>query len=67
MTLQLFLPAQRPRASAVGAKLFRRLRHWQHGRTRRSRNLAELRTLDADRLQDIGLSPDARARMLSAH
>ena len=32
-------------------------------RSRRRRNLAELRALDACRLQDIGLSEAARARM----
>jgi uncharacterized protein YjiS (DUF1127 family) len=32
-------------------------------RSRRRRNLAELRALDSGRLQDIGLSEAARARM----
>ena len=33
-------------------------------RARRRKNLAELRALDACRLEDIGLSPVARSRML---
>ena len=33
-------------------------------RSRRRRNLAELRALDAGRLQDIGLSEAARAQMI---
>jgi hypothetical protein len=32
--------------------------------TRRRRNLAELRALDSCRLQDIGLSAQARARII---
>ncbi len=33
-------------------------------RSRRSRNLAELAALDADRLQDIGLTKATRARIV---
>jgi len=33
-------------------------------RTRRKKNLAELRALDACRLQDIGLSEQARSRII---
>ncbi len=33
-------------------------------RSRRRRNLTELRALDACRLQDIGLSEQARARII---
>jgi uncharacterized protein YjiS (DUF1127 family) len=35
-----------------------------HYRSRRRRNLAELRALDACRLQDIGLSEQGRARIV---
>ena len=33
----------------------------------RKRNLTELQTLDAERLQDIGLSEDARARIVRSN
>jgi uncharacterized protein YjiS (DUF1127 family) len=39
-------------------------RSWAAHRSRRRRNLAELRALDSGRLQDIGLSEAARARMV---
>lgn len=49
------LPRARP-----GHGLLEMVRH----RTRRRRNLAELRALDACRLQDIGLSEQARSRII---
>ncbi len=48
------------RASRPGHGLLEMVRH----RSRRRRNLAELRALDSGRLQDIGLSEAARARMV---
>jgi uncharacterized protein YjiS (DUF1127 family) len=64
MTFLGQLPAVRPQSGAPVSTLLLLVRHWRHSRERRSRNLAELRSLDASRLQDIGLTPDARARML---
>ncbi len=49
------LPATKP-----GHGLLEMVRH----RSRRRRNLTELRALDACRLQDIGLSEQARARII---
>ena len=49
----------RGRAMPLGRELLQRIRI----RVRRQRNLAELRALDAERLQDIGLSEWARARL----
>ncbi len=47
------------RAIPLGRALLQRIRV----RTRRQRNLAELRALDAERLADIGLSAWARSRI----
>lgn len=47
------------RAIPLGRVLLQRIRV----RTRRQRNLAELRALDAERLADIGLSAWARSRI----
>ena len=44
----------------AGHGLLEAMRH----RSRRRRNLAELRSLDSCRLQDIGLSEAARARIV---
>ena len=43
--------------------LFGLFRHWGQ----RSRNLAEFKTLDADRLQDIGLTEHARAQLICSN
>jgi len=48
------------RATRPGHGLLEMVRH----RTRRKKNLAELRALDACRLEDIGLSEAARARII---
>lgn len=48
------------RATTLGLGLLERVRR----RVRRKRNLAELRALDAGRLEDIGLSEEARARIV---
>ena len=48
------------RAARPGHGLLEKVRH----KTRRRRNLAELRALDTCRLQDIGLSAQARARII---
>jgi uncharacterized protein YjiS (DUF1127 family) len=48
------------RATKSGLGLLQRVRL----RVRRRRNLAELRGLDAGRLEDIGLSEEARARLV---
>ncbi len=50
----------RSRATKSGLGLLQRVRL----RVRRRRNLAELRALDACRLADIGLSEEARARLV---
>ncbi len=47
-------------AAALGLGLLERRRRW----LRRERNLDEVRALDAGRLDDIGLSEAARARMV---
>ena len=49
----------RARAIPFGQGLLQRIRF----RARRQRNLAELRALDAERLEDIGLNEWARARI----
>ncbi|MEE8534906.1 MAG: DUF1127 domain-containing protein [Kiloniellales bacterium] len=49
----------RPRGHPVSALL-----EIVRDRSRRSRNLAELAALDADRLQDIGLTKATRARIV---
>ena len=52
------------RATRPGHGLLEMVRH----RSRRRRNLAELRALDSCRLQDIGLSEQARAgRFLASY
>ncbi len=48
------------RAARPGHGLLEMVRH----KSRRRRNLAELRALDTCRLQDIGLSEKARARII---
>ncbi len=48
------------RAARPGHGLLEMVRH----KSRRRRNLAELRALDTCRLQDIGLSAQARARII---
>lgn len=50
----------RNRVEASSPALFEQVRH----RRRRRRNLAELKTLDGERLQDIGLSEAARRRII---
>lgn len=52
--------APRSRVGASFPALFEQARH----RRRRRRNLAELKTLDGERLQDIGLSEAARRRII---
>ena len=52
----------RARVGASFPVLFEQVRH----RRRRRRNLAELKTLDGDRLQDIGLSEAVRKRIIGA-
>ena len=47
-------------AAKPGHGLLEMVRH----KSRRRRNLAELRALDTCRLQDIGLSEQARARII---
>ena len=48
------------RPNKTSHRLLEIVRH----RARRRKNLAELRALDACRLEDIGLSATARARMI---
>ncbi len=50
----------RPQAPKPGLGLLAMVRH----RARRRRTLAELRALDGGRLADIGLSQEARARIV---
>jgi uncharacterized protein YjiS (DUF1127 family) len=47
----------------VGSSVFALFGLVRH-RGQRNRNLAELKTLDAQRLQDIGLTEDARAQIM---
>ena len=58
MTIRLKARNDRCRATKTQG-LLELVRH----RSRRRRNLAELRALDACRLQDIGLSEAARSQM----
>lgn len=52
------------KGSRGGHALARGLLEPLHRRARRNRNLAELRALDACRLADIGLSEEARGRIV---
>jgi uncharacterized protein YjiS (DUF1127 family) len=58
-TRRLIPTATRPHGHPVSALLAA-----ARTRGRRSRNLAELAALDGNRLQDIGLTRAARARMV---
>ena len=60
MTASTLLRQGSRQATALGLELLERRRRW----LRRERNLAELRALDAGRLDDIGLSEPARAQMV---
>jgi len=60
MTVSTVLRHGSHQATALGLGLLERVRRSR----RRERNLAELRALDAGRLDDIGLSAAARARMV---
>ena len=62
MSLGKHVTTPRNRVGASFPALFGQVRH----RRRRRRNLAELKTLDGDRLQDIGLSEAARRRIIGA-
>ncbi len=62
MRLGKHVTTPRNRVEASFPALFEPVRH----RRRRRRNLAELKTLDGDRLQDIGLSEAARKRIIGA-
>ena len=52
----------RNRVEASSPALFEPVRH----RRRRRRNLAELKKLHGERLQDIGLSEEARRQIIGA-
>ncbi len=60
MTARMKIRNERLRATRPGHGLLEMVRHG----ARRRRNLAELRALDTCRLQDIGLSAQARARII---
>jgi uncharacterized protein YjiS (DUF1127 family) len=60
MAARMKIPNEQLRATRPGHGLLEMLRH----KSRRRRNLAELRALDMCRLQDIGLSAQARARII---
>ena len=60
MSLGKHVTTPRNRVGASFPALFEQVRH----RRRRLRNLAELKTLDGERLQDIGLSEEARRRII---
>ena len=59
MTIRTKIRNGQIRAARPGHGLLEMVRH----RSRRRRNLAELRALDSCRLEDIGLSEAARARL----
>ncbi len=60
MTARMKIRNEQRRATRPGHGLLEMVRQ----RSRRRRNLTELRALDACRLQDIGLSEQARARII---
>ena len=60
MAARMKIRNEQLRAARPGHGLLEMVRH----RSRRRRNLAELRALDTCRLQDIGLSEQARARII---
>ena len=60
MTIRMKTPNDCFRPVMTRHRLLEIVRH----RARRRRNLAELRALDTCRLEDIGLSAAARARMI---
>ena len=60
MSTQTQAPKSGRRGSVSVSALVELVRH----RRQRSRNRAELMTLDAARLQDIGLSEEARAQII---
>ena len=63
MAIDREIPAARTWMGHSVAALLERLRR----QARRDQNLAELMALDSDRLQDIGLSERARARIAHLH
>ncbi len=60
MSLGTQVTAPRNGVGASFPALFEQVRH----RRRRRRNLAELKKLHGERLQDIGLSEEARRRII---
>ncbi len=60
MSLVTHAAAPRDRVGASFPALFEQIRH----RRLRRRNLAELKKLHGERLQDIGLSEEARRRII---